>query len=134
MRSHTLLERLAQPQKTENPDGDTDRLRLSILANLRRVLSTRQGHAPAQPDLGTPSPSEIIQDHPACIARLQHTVGLCIQRYEPRLANVRVRHAASDLADCTLRFQIYAELADGLRTAVTFTTHVNALGRLECAP
>ena len=130
-----MLERLAYAGRIDvGPVNDDLRLRTSILANLRRVLGTRQGHAPAQPDLGTPSPSELIQDHPACIPRLQRTLGSCIERYEPRLTAVRVRHVASDGETLDLRFQISAELADGSRAPLTFTTRVDTSGRVDLAP
>lgn len=140
MKSATLLERLARAGGGDQHvhSNDATRLRDSILANLRRVLATRQGHAPAQPDLGTPSPSELIKDYPASIPRLQRTLGSCIQRYEPRLTAVRVRHLAHDSAADSdalgLRFQISAELADGSRTPLLFTTQVDAHGRVDLAP
>lgn len=134
MRSNTLLERLAATQIREKTSEGALQLRLSILANLRRVLSTRQGHAAAQLDLGTPSPSEIIQDYPACIARLQQAVGVCVQKYEPRLTNIRVRHEVDESSNCLLRFHLYAEIADGLQTPLNCTTSVNARGCLELFP
>jgi len=62
----TLWERLAAASnslgRSRSTTGDAARLRTSILTNLRRVLGTRTGNAPAQLDLGTPAPS--------CSARL----------------------------------------------------------------
>ncbi len=135
MRAETLLERMSRARHVEvhGPASEATRLRQSILANLRRVLATRQGHAPAQPDLGTPSPSELIQDHPACIPRLQRTLGSCIQRYEPRLTAVRVRQVPTEGEAVGLRFHISAELADGSRQPLSFTTDVDHSGRVNLA-
>lgn len=133
-RTATLFERLAPGQRQGNPVGplgDEARLRASILANLRRVLGTRQGRARAHPDLGTPSPAELVQDYPACIARLQKTIGACIQSCEPRLAAVRVHHLAGAGDGFTVSFQITAELADGTRTGIAFATRVDPDGRIE---
>ena len=131
----TLWERLAAAGDRLAPSrsttGDAARLRNSILANLRRVLSTRTGHAPAQLDLGTPAPSELIRDFPACIPRLQRAIGVCVQKYEPRLTAVRVQHVPGDEGDLTIRFQISAVLADGARTPVTFSTRVDDHGHLD---
>ena len=131
----TLWERLAAAGDSLAPSrsttGDAARLRNSILANLRRVLGTRTGHAPAQLDLGTPAPSELIRDFPACIPRLQRAIGVCVQKYEPRLAAVRVQHVPGDEGDLTIRFQISAVLADGARTPVTFSTRVDDHGHLD---
>lgn len=131
----TLLERLAaagdRVGRARSTAGDAQRLRASILANLRRILGTRLGHAQAQPELGTPAPSELIRDHPACIARLQRAIGSGIQRYEPRLTAVRVQHLPGESGETTIRFAISAVLADGSRTPVTFATKVDDHGRLD---
>ena len=131
----TLWERLAAATDTlgrsRSTTGDAALLRTSILTNLRRILGTRTGHAPAQPDLGTPAPSELIRDYPACIPRLQRAIGVCVQKYEPRLTAVRVQHVPGDEGDLTIRFQISAVLADGTRTPITFSTRVDDHGHLD---
>lgn len=131
----TLLERLAAAGdslgKARSTAADGHRLRQSILANLRRVLGTRLGHAPAQADLGTPAPSELIREYPACIPRLQRAIGVCIQRYEPRLTAVRVQQLPGEDGDPTIRFQISAVLADGSRSPITFSTRVDDHGHLD---
>ncbi len=143
----TLLERLAAASNG-NPErrtsvGDDARLRTSILANLRRVLSTRVGHAPAQPEYGTPAASELIRFFPACIPRLQRAIGVCVHTYEPRLTAVRVEYVPSDQSDgsdgndgsggsdLTIRFHISAVLNDGSRTPLTFSTRVNDHGQVD---
>jgi len=125
-RPDTLLERLAGDGPAGRLDDHT-RLRQSILRNLRDVLNTRQGNAPAQPDLGTPPPNELVQDYPACIPRLQKSIAEGIAKYEPRLANVRVVHLPEP-GSLSLQFQITAMLADGSRTPMSFSTQVEHTG------
>ncbi len=134
MRPDTLWERLAKDGRAAPPRGpaaDQARTRASILANLRRVLSTRLGSAAAQPELGTPAPCELLLDHPACIPRLQKAIGHCIERYEPRLSAVRVTHVPSAVDALVIRFRITAVLADGTRTPLSFDTRVDDRGLLD---
>ena len=139
LRTQTLFERLAPATRTpavpglavRGPASDAAQLRISILANLRRVLGTRQGHAAAQPELGIPAPGDLLQDYPACIPRLQKTIGACIQRYEPRLTAVRVHHLDDGEDALRIRFQISAEVADGLHTRMVIESQVDPTGQFE---
>lgn len=129
LRPATLLERLSAGAAPADPRAA---LRRSILRNLGDVLNARTGHAPAQMDLGTPPPCELITDYPACIPRLTRGIESCIARYEPRLAAVRVTHVPRD-DSLSLHFRIEAVLADGSRTPVSFSTHVDPTGRVSAA-
>ena len=72
IRPGTLLERIAwHASPPVHAAAGEAGLRRSILRNLGDVLNARIGHAPAQPDLGTPAPCEMIHDYPACIPRMQ---------------------------------------------------------------
>ena len=127
----TAVQALSSAQIFRSTTGDALRLHHSILANLRRVLGTRIGHAPAQLDLGTPAPSDVVRDYPACIPRLQRAIGVCVQKYEPRLAAVRVQHVPGEAGDVTIRFQIAAVLANPARTPIIFAMQVDNQGHLE---
>jgi type VI secretion system lysozyme-like protein len=134
LRTQTLLDRLAPAARQpalRGPLSEAVQLRQSILANLRRVLGTRLGHAAAQSELGIPAPVDLLQDYPACIPRLQKTIGACIQRYEPRLIAVRVHHLEEGDDALRIRFQITAELADGLHTRMVIDSQVDPTGHLE---
>lgn len=125
-RPDTLLDRLAGDPRMARLDEHT-RLKQSILRNLRDVLNTRIGNAPAQPDLGTPPPSELMQDYPACIPKMQKTLADGIAKYEPRLTSVRVVHQPLE-GTLSLNFQITAVIADGSRTPMSFSTQVEHTG------
>ena len=130
MRPTTLLERLAgENARSADP---RQRLRQSILRNLRDVLNARTGHAKAQMDLGTPPPSELVHGYPACIPRLQRSIAECIAKYEPRLEGVRVTYLAQEGSLC-LHFQVAGQLADGSRTPVSFSTQVDHSGQVSLA-
>ena len=130
---NTLLERLAQAEagaRMERISGDDQAgLRRSILANLRDVLATRRGSAPAQLDLGTPSPNELRQNFPHSLAEFQRSIAECIRRYEPRLRDVAVTYIQVEGEALMVHFQIHGQLViDGKKQAISFETTVDHRG------
>jgi type VI secretion system protein len=130
----SILERLARPTTkglrtlTEN----TNEITKSVLRNLQHILNSRLGDAPAQPDLGMPSPSEITQASPDAISLVMRNLRACIEKYEPRLSSIDIAHVEAGDEILTLRFQVTARLVvskDG-RT-ISFDTVVNPGGHIR---
>jgi type VI secretion system protein len=130
----SILERLAKPSTkgqrtlTEN----TNEITKSVLRNLQHILNSRLGDAPAQPDLGMPSPSEITQAAPDAINLVMKNLRACIEKYEPRLSSIDIAHVEAGDEILTLRFQVTARLLlskDG-RT-ISFDTVVNPGGHIR---
>ena len=130
----SILERLAKPatkgQRTLNEN--THEITRSVLRNLQHILNTRLGDAPAQPDLGMPSPSEITQASPDAINLVMRNLRACIEKYEPRLSGIDIAHVEAGDEILTLRFQVTARLIvskDG--TTISFDTVVNPGGHIR---
>lgn len=130
----SILERLAKPatkgQRTLNEN--THEITRSVLRNLQHILNTRLGDAPAQPDLGMPSPSEITQASPDAINMVMRNLRACIEKYEPRLSSIDIAHVEAGDEILTLRFQVTARLVvskDG--TTISFDTVVNPGGHIR---
>lgn len=70
---------------------EEDRLILSVLDNLQRILDSRAGSLSHLPDYGLPDMGQVLQGLPAAahglIGALTHT----LLEYEPRLAELSVR-------------------------------------------
>jgi type VI secretion system protein len=132
----SLFERLRDaangvPPRMEDDEGDYMQ---SILANLNRVLNTRQGQSPAHADLGIPAPSEIAYNFPDSIDDVQRSLAGSIEKYEPRLAGVRVIYVESEDDVLTLHFHISAKLIVGdEQRPVAFDATVGAEGRVNVA-
>ncbi len=131
---NTLLERLARAELGERAPltsgNDQAELRLSILRNLRDVLATRRGSAPAQLDLGTPSPNELRQNFPNSVSDLQRSIADCIRRYEPRLRDIEVSYIQVEGEVLNVHFQIHAQLLiDGKKRSISFETTVDHRGK-----
>lgn len=129
----TLLERLARPEESSGRSvhENTARLAESVLANLKRLLNSRHGHALIQPDYGIPEISEFVYSMPESLAEMRRALKSTIEKYEPRLRNVQVKHVASEDV-FLLRFEITAELVTAREKAsVWLETLIESSGQVE---
>ncbi len=93
-REQAFLERVATglgggrggPTTTE----DVQALAESVRRNLWRLLNSRQGMSPAQPDYGLPSLNDVPLEGSNALGVLREDIRATIERYEPRLRRVRV--------------------------------------------
>ena len=133
MQTFTLLERLAEPsriaQRTVRSDSAAQLV--SISHNLERIFNTRVGSAQAQMDLGLPPPNELIPYWPESSADLQRALETCIEKYEPRLTQVRVVPLPIDAERLELRFRITARQR-GFDDPVRFETSMGQSGAVSC--
>jgi type VI secretion system protein len=130
----SILERLAKPatKGRRTLAENTHEITKSVLRNLQHILNSRLGDAPAQPDLGMPSPSEITQASPDAINLVMRNLRSCIEKYEPRLSSIDIAHVEAGDEILTLRFQVTARLTvsrDG--TTISFDTVVDPGGRVR---
>ena len=94
----TLLERLEDP----DPAGerrvrmDENELRESIRRNLQRLLNSRHGGSPVAPDYGTPEFEAHFRSGKGADSSLARELARCIEKYEPRLRDVRVAFVVAD--------------------------------------
>lgn len=74
------------------PKGsDVDRVVISIVHNLERILNHQQGGALAMPDLGLPDfNASNLGDGFDSLRAMEPIIERCIRRYEPRCINVHV--------------------------------------------
>lgn len=111
-RELTVLERLrrGEPPSPTATESIEDRI-ASVVANVRRIVNSREGNAPAQPDYGMPAPSEIVHAFPHAIDRVQRQLKLQLQRYEPRLRELEVLHLEVENEPIKMFFQVSGRLA-----------------------
>jgi type VI secretion system protein len=128
----TLLERLRAPGPAGQRQlrASTREVFDSILANLQNLLNTCHGNCLTDPRYGLPHMTEVRGTMPNSIAGFVAAIRSSIERYEPRLRNVSVRHAPHT-ESLELRFEISGLVIDeDERTAVRFETYVGEEGRL----
>ncbi len=122
------LERDPERRVVQNVSREVE----SVIGYLQRLLNTRQGSSPIEEDFGIPDftnvPGETISD----TARdMERTIRQVIQKFEPRLANVRVSFVPQKDELMSLRFKIEASLGREKGVPVAFETVVSSEGRVK---
>lgn len=129
----TLLERIRDPE----PEGQRQ-LRVStrvvfdsILNNLQKMLNTTHGNCLTDEHYGLPHMTSVRSAMPHSVAGFEAAIRVSIEKNEPRLRNVRVRHTPMVDSGMELRFEISALMVDeDGRQAVRFETYADSDGRL----
>jgi type VI secretion system protein len=133
-RERGLLERLSDPKPgaprtTRQSDGA---LVASILEHLGKMLNTRRGNVPVAPDYGIPDLADMVHSFPDAIRIMEQAIRTTIEKYEPRLSNVRVRYSGSEDDVFSLHYEVTAVLAaSGTGGAVSFDTRVASNGEVS---
>ena len=137
-RERTLLERIAvagdrsrgryEPSATE----DLEALMDSVRRHLGRLLNSRHGLSEAMPDYGLPALTDLTIGSRDYVHSIQDAIRVAIQKYEPRLQNVRVSRVVHDDAPQTLSFRIDARLVGQKRKyEVFYETSMAGTGAFE---
>jgi type VI secretion system protein len=132
-REWSLLERLDRAEEKGGRSLHVNREQVvdSVLNHLRKMLNVRQGSSPALPLYGMPDFNDLAARFPEAIAEIQRAIKVSIERYEPRLKKVRIKHLSDDEDRLQLRFEITAQLVAGEdNPAIWFETSLNTVGRV----
>jgi type VI secretion system protein len=133
-RERSLLDRLREPEPetARTLRQDTRRLADSVMENLRNVLNSRQGIAPIAADYGIPDLVDVLHNFPDAISGMRKAIKTAIERYEPRLRRVNVRHVENPGDPLALRYEITAELVtEEERASVRFQTRIDGNGEVD---
>ena len=132
-RNLTLLERLADPKKEERRTirENTQQLADSVMRHLQRLLNTRQGHVPIQPEYGMPDFTDCAESLPETLDKVRRAIKNSIEKFEPRLRRVRITHMPSE-DSLNLHFGITGQLVTGKeRISAFFSTKVSPSGNAQ---
>jgi type VI secretion system protein len=108
--------------------SENKRLIHSIMDHLNRMFNTRKGSIPHLVDYGLPDISEIYRKMPDGIEELKEAIKRTVERYEPRLKNVRVVRREDSQLDARLVFILSGEIKKGglVRFQTTFISTGNS--------
>ena len=98
----TELDQLTEEQK----------LRSSIIENLRMVLSTRQGSVQHLPDFGMPDILQLFFNSDNSIEPIKKEIKNIILKYEPRIAEVQVQKTDFDQESMKITLKVIASVKD----------------------
>lgn len=129
MAGHSLLRRIRDPAlAAPRRVVSDDEVRASVLDHLQAMFTTRAGSALGASDYGILSVTDIVRLCPDAVDEVVKSIRRTVNKYEPRLANVRVTQLPGEPErDATIRFEITADLLDGSRRGrVKFETIIDA--------
>ncbi len=130
----SLFERLANPDPpgSRRLELDMSRLKRSILNHLQHMFNSRHGHAPAQPDFGIPDLNEFMFEFPESVTPMRQAIERSIEKYEPRLKNVKAVWVRDEDNPLNIRFEISARLAiEKGNVPFKFATQVGSASGLD---
>jgi len=112
--AHSLLHRLEFPETLESRDlpGDPEQIVDAVCEHLHLMFNTRQGNALTVPDYGTSDFSDVTRGYEE-EAKVQEELRQSIERYEPRLKEVRVAFNKDEDDPFSMHFDIYAMVETG---------------------
>jgi len=134
MSDERLLEHIQNVES--NPDSrverDISRKVRSIINHLQNMLNTRQGSVMIADDYGIP---DITNTHGEGINemtnRIENSLQKAIEKYEPRLNNVRVQLLSKKEDVLVLRFKLEAVLVADNSTPVVLETVISPDGKVD---
>ncbi|WP_027183272.1 type VI secretion system baseplate subunit TssE [Desulfovibrio inopinatus] len=130
-----LLERIRDFEKNTTRSGEIDPQRLlqSVMRHLQKLLNTRQGSVPIDPEYGLADFTDLATNFGTDIMQeLEENISMAIMRYEPRLADVDVEFDRDPADALSLRFKIKGRIAvESLKTPVVFESVVQSDGKIS---
>ena len=130
----TLLERIDDPDTTgeRRLHADPHRVSQSVIRHLQKMLNVRQGSVLTLPDYGMPDFNDLAKQFPSAIVAIRRVIKDSLEKYEPRLRRVQIRHIPNEDDPMDLQFEISARLVlDDEESAVTFQTVLNDTGHVQ---
>lgn len=100
---------------------EEEKLRYSIMENLRMVLSTRQGSVKHLPDFGMPDILQLYFDSGNSIDPIKKEIKNVILKYEPRIGDVQVHELDFNREIMRLSLKIIASIKDNPNKEVLLT-------------
>lgn len=117
--------------EAKNPDSvdatnydhlsEDQKLRQSIIENLRMVLSTRQGSVQHLPDFGMPDILQLYFDSGNSIDPVKKEIKDVILKYEPRIGDVQVQKSEFDQETMRISLKIMASIKDDPKKEILLT-------------
>jgi type VI secretion system protein len=108
---------------------EDEKLRSSIVENIKMILQSRRGSITHLPDFGLPDIRQIYFDE-GSIDSVPNMIKETILKYEPRLQDVRVRRKNFDPNNLRLSLEIDAKIRD-LRGKELLLTEFSSTGWLK---
>ncbi len=134
MREDRLLKRIRIRERNSDRRAteDPEKVISSVLEHLQMILNTRQGDVPIAEDYGVPDITSFRHTIPFSIREIEKSICRTIEKYEPRLKEVRVKFMPQQKDRLTVSFQIHARLVlEGQKEPVMFRSQIDSYGKIK---
>jgi type VI secretion system protein len=128
-----LLERFATTPGWARADAPEPAIVQSVLRHVSALLAARPGLSPAAPELGLPDLAAVAFALPDALASFAQAIARTIERYEPRLCEVRVAPRDKGPSPLVMELEIRARLVESQRRMCLLTA-VDWRGRARVLP
>ncbi|MFH1197533.1 MAG: type VI secretion system baseplate subunit TssE [bacterium] len=108
------------PGEFDNLSED-EKLRQSIIENLRMVLKTRQGSVVHLPDFGMPDILQIYFESGNSIEPIKKKIRDTVLKYEPRIGDVQVQKSDFDQKNMSISLKIIATIKENPNKEILLT-------------
>jgi len=134
MKEQRLLERISclDDGRARSHQTHVEVLIESIRAHLQRILNTRQGSVPIDPDFGVPDFTNLAGSSVTGTAdEIATSITRMVARYEPRLKSVQVQLAESGSEVLSLSFVLEGSIeVSDKAIPIRLATRVSSSGRI----
>lgn len=128
----SLFERLAGDLDERHGLGPAASVQASVAAHLAKMLSTRAGSVQTLPDYGLPDLNNMRLSLHDALSQAREAIETFIERYEPRLSQVRVLALPRDGDPLRLAFSLEGWLeVQGTKRQISFTAHLDGSGQVK---
>ena len=134
MREERLLNRIRthEGESSRRATKDPDKVISSVLHHLQMILNTRQGDVPIAEDYGIPDITSFRHTIPFSIREIENSMSRTIEKYEPRLKEVRVKFISQEEDRLTVSFQIHARIVlEDQKEPVMFKSQIDSYGKIK---
>jgi len=128
-----LLERISKKELDpdykgiiNNPEEEIN----SIFMYLKKILSTKEGTTLIAYDFGIPDISNYQENYGEYIRSLESKLKSTIEKYEPRLKNIKISYIDKYKDKSILSFRIEAELSNTENFPLVFETKIKPSGEV----
>jgi len=131
----TLLERLSEYEINPEKRGIWDALSIekSVLTHLNKILNTKQGNSLSSPDLGMPDYTNMPGNFDLeTFGDLEKTITEVVEKYEPRLKNVKIQYMPDENTFLAMKFKIDGEInLERMDLSISLETVIDPEGKIN---
>ena len=114
MYEYSLLQRISMGDEGANQSLDigAEKLKRSVQMHLQNMFNVRQGSVPTSLEYGLPdfNDLDISSGYATAVSEIRKAIKVSLERFEPRLTRIKVKHLWDEDNQLELRYEITARM------------------------